>query len=266
VACSTISADQPHEFVEFLRGACFTLAKEVVRFQSIAHDGEPSPEISTILWPSLFVFSNEEAKVSASLGQHRGCFLIGIDCPSLSLDQVSMLQRKLSVNFEPSVRQHRVFVDEPKAPKISAKVVSREDLGPLVLDNHMWPQPLKELRALVVSSGEGFDASDAYFALSDEMTSATSNAEKTPSDSKTKLRPAGDVLKRLQWDSALDLSDFVVVYLDRFTGYQELPASSWTSETSDDEFIPLHRITAFRKLTTGDTVWHRDARIDRIFK
>lgn len=226
--------------------------------------------LSVVFWPSLFAFSDAEAQVSASVGQHRGCFLIGLDLDIKSKGETVELQRDLlrrlqdviDRSFEPQVRQHRIFVDEPVEPKLSIRVVRRGQLGQLVLDRHMWPLPLETLQALVISGSREFDSSQAYFALSDEASSMSEPGVSKPAQ---KLRPAEDVLGRLRWDPNLDASDYVVVYLDRFTGYQELPLSSWKSETSDEEFIPQHRITAFKKRSTGEVVWHREARIDRIF-
>lgn len=259
VSHSVTNPNRPHEVIEFLRYACIAISKETVRY--ISSLSNRRREASAILWPSLFAFSDSEAQTSASLNQHRGCFLIGIDSSSFSNRETDLIQRRLRF-FEESVRTHGIFVDEPLAPKFSAKIVRGQDLGPLVLDTHMWPQPLDGLQALVVSSSSGFDASGAYHALAGSQTTPSKPAsEKTAQ----KLRPASDVLHRLRWDPELDMADYLVVYLDRFTGYQELPATAWKLETSDDEFIPLHRITAFRKTSTGEVVWHREARIDKVF-
>lgn len=229
----------------------------------MSRDSRP---ISAVFWPSLFAFSNAEAQLSASVGQHRGCFLIGLDLEVDSEAETNnfrrILQEAISRNFEPQLWQHRIFIDEPVEPKLSIRVVQREHLGQLVLDRHMWPLPIQTLQALVISGPREFDSSQAYFALADDAVPLSTTPE---SRSQKKLRPAEDVLGRLRWDDCLDASDYVVVYLDRFTGFQELPLSSWKSETSDDEFIPQHRITAFKKMSTGEVVWHREARIDKVF-
>ena len=86
-----------------------------------------------------------------------------------------------------------------------------------------------------------------------------------PGESTASLRPARDVLSRLRWDEECDLSDFVVVYTDRFMGQQEKPASQWKTEPTDDEFISQHRIVAFKNRRTGHVVWDRAQKIDRIF-
>ena len=60
----------------------------------------------------------------------------------------------------------------------------------------------------------------------------------------------------------------MIGYLERFEGVKETKAESWLAETTDEDFIPLHRIKYFkRKESDGSlcTVWHREERIDRIF-
>ena len=92
-----------------------------------------------------------------------------------------------------------------------------------------------------------------------------------------------DVLDRLRWDPSLNISAHRVGYLDRFGGVQELPVSAWIRESTDEEWIPQHRIRWFKRVRVGDgddlegdggkegregegeIVWHRDERIDRVF-
>ncbi|KIW35035.1 uncharacterized protein PV07_01763 [Cladophialophora immunda] len=83
-----------------------------------------------------------------------------------------------------------------------------------------------------------------------------------------KMRPAQDVLKRLQWDTDLDVSKYVIGYLERFAGIKELPATKWISEFTEEEWIPQHRIKYFKRLCENgeeEIVWDREKRIDKIF-
>ncbi|KAK5446720.1 hypothetical protein LTS15_009653 [Exophiala xenobiotica] len=84
-----------------------------------------------------------------------------------------------------------------------------------------------------------------------------------------KMRSAQDVLDRLRWDHALDLSRYSIGYLERFSGIKEIPAAVWVSEFTEEEWIPLHRIKYFKRTTTEtgeqEIVWDRDRRIDKIF-
>lgn len=119
----------------------------------------------------------------------------------------------------------------------------------------MWP--VSDLQATLFITTTHEKTNDFYVPLANQI-EATDRAA-------GKLRPSGDVLKRLHWDSAFPAEDYNVVYLDRFAGYMEIPASEWKSDTSDGEFIPQHRITGFRKISTGEVVWSREARVDKIF-
>ncbi|KIW54394.1 hypothetical protein PV05_06754 [Exophiala xenobiotica] len=83
-----------------------------------------------------------------------------------------------------------------------------------------------------------------------------------------KMRSAQDVLDRLRWDRALDLSSHTIGYLERFSGIKEIPAAHWISDFTEEEWIPQHRIKYFKRtIETGgqEIVWDRDKRIDKIF-
>lgn len=77
-----------------------------------------------------------------------------------------------------------------------------------------------------------------------------------------------DVLNRLQWDPEFDVSEYTIGYLERFAGIKEMPATDWISETTEEQWIPQHRIKYFKRVNdSGDleVVWDREKRIDRIF-
>ena len=99
-----------------------------------------------------------------------------------------------------------------------------------------------------------------------------------------KLRPAGgmnsvwetsnldfanhfaiDVLSRIQWDPAYRSEDFVIGYLERFEGIKEMPLDLWLKESTEEDFIPQHRIKYFKKTPSEEVVWSRDDRIDKVF-
>ena len=47
-----------------------------------------------------------------------------------------------------------------------------------------------------------------------------------------------------------------------------MPVSNWISESTDEEWIPQHRIRYFKRTRDGgdhELVWDRDRRIDKIF-
>ncbi|KAJ5786875.1 uncharacterized protein N7503_012087 [Penicillium pulvis] len=79
-----------------------------------------------------------------------------------------------------------------------------------------------------------------------------------------KLRPAGDIINRIIWDSTLSPDNYVIVFLDRFQGELEVGFGSWKKESTDEEFIPQHRVLYIRDVD-GEIVWDRRRRIDKIF-
>ncbi len=74
-----------------------------------------------------------------------------------------------------------------------------------------------------------------------------------------------DVLDRIRWDHDMPCEDFVIGYLERFDGIKEMALSLWLDESTEEDFIPQHRIKYFKKAGTGEVVWDRDGRIDKIF-
>jgi uncharacterized protein (UPF0248 family) len=97
-----------------------------------------------------------------------------------------------------------------------------------------------------------------------------SNVELTTHESHRKLRPASDVLKRLKHDRTLNIDKFKVGYVDRHTDeMQEKPAMAWVRDTTDEEWIPEHRIVYFKRCSAnGDEqmMWDKVSKVDRIFK
>lgn len=44
-----------------------------------------------------------------------------------------------------------------------------------------------------------------------------------------------------------------------------MPVSTWVRETTDEDFIPQHRIKYFKRNSDGEIVWDREGRIDKFF-
>ncbi|KAJ5725094.1 uncharacterized protein N7483_006451 [Penicillium malachiteum] len=86
-----------------------------------------------------------------------------------------------------------------------------------------------------------------------------------------RLRPAGDankvfvdIINHIIWDESFNPDNYVIVFLDRFEGELELSFAGWKKESTDEEFIPQHRVLYIRHIN-GDVVWDRRRRIDTIF-
>ncbi|RPA82128.1 hypothetical protein BJ508DRAFT_414376 [Ascobolus immersus RN42] len=79
------------------------------------------------------------------------------------------------------------------------------------------------------------------------------------------LRPAHDVLNRLRWDQSYDVRDYVVGYDDRFLGIMEMGVEAWSNEKTEEEWIPMHRVVYFKRVSDGVIVWDRRVALDGVF-
>ncbi|OJI97175.1 hypothetical protein ASPVEDRAFT_275963 [Aspergillus versicolor CBS 583.65] len=100
----------------------------------------------------------------------------------------------------------------------------------------------------------------------DETSSPAFLTSKDSQSGENRLRPASDILNRLVWDENYDSTDFVIGYEDRFEGRLEASVNSWKRESTDEEFIPQHRILYIKRKSDSEIVWDRRRRIDQIFK
>ncbi|GLA87954.1 leukocyte receptor cluster (LRC) member 9 [Aspergillus tubingensis] len=97
-----------------------------------------------------------------------------------------------------------------------------------------------------------------------EYNSLTLGSQK-PEPVENRLRPAADIINRIIWDPAFDGTNYVIGYEDRFEGRLESGFNAWKKETTDEEFIPQHRILYIKRRSDGEIVWDRRRRIDKIF-
>ncbi|KAL8689528.1 MAG: hypothetical protein Q9224_004621 [Gallowayella concinna] len=81
------------------------------------------------------------------------------------------------------------------------------------------------------------------------------------------LRPAQDIMNRIQHDDSIHISDYLVGYEDRHCGIMWKGVAEWLEikETEEEDFIPLHRIRYFKRKSDDHVVWDREGRIDEIF-
>ncbi|KAI8820351.1 hypothetical protein BJ741DRAFT_542265, partial [Chytriomyces cf. hyalinus JEL632] len=69
--------------------------------------------------------------------------------------------------------------------------------------------------------------------------------------SKSKLRNSEDVFNRIVWDNRFDQDEFVIRYMDRFTGIQEIPFTDFAARKADqqgEDWIPFHRVWYFTRV------------------
>lgn len=95
-----------------------------------------------------------------------------------------------------------------------------------------------------------------------------SNSEDQPK--RLRMRTASDAIHRIMWDPALNAGDFLVVYLDRFTGPESIPLTEYVSLDIDGVFtIPQHRIQQIQfrssESSISHIVWDKQSRTDHVF-
>lgn len=98
------------------------------------------------------------------------------------------------------------------------------------------------------------------------------NGKKSDSDEesnkKCSMKTAGDVVKRIQWDSEINEEYIVVGYLDRFVGIKECTFNTfdWGDIVLADLgalAIPEHRIHYFKYKNV--LIWDKNTRLDNVF-
>jgi uncharacterized protein (UPF0248 family) len=132
-----------------------------------------------------------------------------------------------------------------------------------------WPRPelaVDRERSYLTKEDDGLDKPQKASRHQKRIEQPKSDESQVTSKG---LRPARAVLNRLRHDPTFNIDEYKVGYLDRHTVVpQEKPVAAWATDTTDDLFIPEHRILYFKRcLANGEEVlmWHKAEKIDRIF-
>lgn len=88
------------------------------------------------------------------------------------------------------------------------------------------------------------------------------SASQAETGEKRKLTDAKSVVNRIKHDPSLYASDVSITYLDRHDGLMTKKFNDWQTDTTDDDFIPTHRVRAFVRTRDGLVLWDREKRID----
>ena len=194
--------------------------------------------------------------------QFKGSYLIGVSAKNDHLDAEA--KKLVEGNILSVVRSFELSLRESKALSadcsyVDVSILSRKKIlaQALGLDNRDWTG----LAAPLVDDREDDGVGD------DDVSQTVSNVPSSSasrSRSSSKLRPAQDILSRLRWDGSLSADNYMVGYEDRFLGVREMPLAKWKADQTDLEFIPMHRIVWVREVDSGDLVWDRKNRIDKV--
>ncbi|KAF2704140.1 hypothetical protein K504DRAFT_462729 [Pleomassaria siparia CBS 279.74] len=228
------------------------------------------PHLSIRIWPARFSKTQESDLET----DYHGCYLIGLSkTPSITPTNLSpedkaltkqALQKTLDKFTNLLHSDERNY--DPTSSWIGIVLAKPSEVSSLRLDDHEWGDYIPDLdEDSEDSDPEDLDNTTPTLAARSKLPTRGAAASTSTPVSTSKLRPASDVLHRLRWDPSLDPGDFIVGYEDRFLGAKETSLERWKTEQTDDEFIPQHRILYFRKRESGEVVWERMTRVDKVF-
>jgi uncharacterized protein (UPF0248 family) len=228
------------------------------------------PDLAVRIWPARFTDSD-----TIDGGDYHGCYLIGLTRPSITAalttqeDKATAKQAldKILDRFLTQLKTDERNYDSSTC-WIDTSLAKANEVKNLRLDDREWGNYVAELDPDSDDEEEIDDLSDEPEGPITRTIPQRPKPTATPLSS-SKLRPASDVLHRLRWDPNLDPAEYIIGYEDRFLGARETGLEKWKTEQTDEEFIPQHRILYFKKMGaesgTGEVVWERAKRIDRIF-
>ncbi|KAK6497144.1 hypothetical protein TWF506_004619 [Arthrobotrys conoides] len=233
------------------------------------------------------------------LGELRGFYLVALS-PSSTSSQMTKEEKRngeaafaaVLRNFETAVTKHKEKYD-PSTSWISVSCVKPDEFvtekgntveldltmvwdggeadenGDGIPDDEDSEEEEDPDIADLLIDGEEAEDEDDFFGSLRKGSKKSKNASLTGVQKNTgptaKLRPSHEVFNRLKWDSKYDASAYVIGYEDRFRGVLEIGVDKWKTEMSDEEFVPMHRVVYFKERKTGDILWDREKRIDKIF-
>ncbi|KAI9707942.1 MAG: hypothetical protein M1820_004361 [Bogoriella megaspora] len=221
----------------------------------------------TCLWPRTFKYNTGSVR-----SEHHIFCAMGIDDAifegrgKADNDSLAVVQR-LASDFQALLKSQEFFKENAAALAIDIDVVPWSGLQ----------APMQSLDSWSMKQKESEDVEDAIDhegmrnrlrTIADRLpngslmsaVSGTAPIEERP----RKFRTEREVINRIKHDSDFDPRDFVIEYEDRFLGVKEIAFTAWKEETTEDDFIPLHRIVVFRRLN-GEVVWDRRKRIDLVW-
>ena len=231
-------------------------------------------------WPRPFVSSSEESTADAQTAEqvYEASYFIGCD----------LLRRGEPVdeNIFPDAESTSTWFDRElenskwndfSSAFASVQLVEKVDPSEWAPDTKERAPVPEEQRRDDSSDDEAEDLFVENLSIDDSMPAKPRAAPKTsklkdaaqslPSPGCSRpLRPALDILHRIQHDTSMDSSDFIIGYLDRHTGLLEMPLEWWVGKDATcEEFIPQSRIRYFKRKSDGVVVWDREERKDLVF-
>lgn len=256
-SCKQVDEEHPHEIAQELLQGLQTLCRTIATSKDDANS-----EIHTQLWPTILTTCKADAVISKEAHQDRGSFLIGLHG---EIDNEAMLEVLRA--WQVDMWSTTLFIDYIPVPALAVLLVRREDLGQIMVDSWTYPELLQQPINIFTPTEIYQETIEAAKPPTTRKKSGNAVAAATTERSRSpgkKLTPAFAILNRLKWDGAFKSSDYIVVYEDRHAGLMERQVDAWGTESTEETFIPLHRVRSVKKKSTGMVVWHREERIDLI--
>ncbi|KAI9816449.1 MAG: hypothetical protein M1827_001581 [Pycnora praestabilis] len=233
------------------------------------------PDLYTRIWPDRF------AELGGNLDgeqEYLAFYLIGLaSSDDDSATEPMEARRAASPSLETLTSLLRDFIEEVRSNNrfydastswVDTSILQRPNFNLLKLNDREWPSVAIEDEDdsdEEVEEKPDVESFPRASSMKNRHTSKHAHKQNQAPAPGGKLRPAADVLNRLRYDSRLDSSDYVIGTVDRFFGIREVSLDRWKTETTDDDFIPQHRIEYFKRKSDEEIVWQKSTKIDNIF-
>ena len=221
------------------------------------------------IWPQRLLDLRRDPQKSGSCFW-AGCYVLGLqhDNNKLILDQRTAQTWEIQVERDRETPKNDCSI---KTAVMTANEFKKANERNLIPCPRKWPRQSLSVdreRFPSIHQNDDFEQPKKLTKYQKKSEQA-SNEEFNSQDPHRGLRTARAVLNRLKHDRTFSIDEFKVGYLDRHTEkVQEKPVAAWVTETTDDLFIPEHRIVWFKRcLPEGGEVlvWDKAQKIDRIF-
>lgn len=235
-----------------------------------------APDLHTRIWP--FRFTSATGPEQGTIDDYRSFYLIGLaradDTIEHSNSERRTIQAALQTTIETFTAQiHNDTHYDPNTSFVNICLTKQADLptSEIIPDTTDWGSIVDDQTLESPSEDDdeddGDDATSKHIHLTNPRNTNLQrrNPQHSTTPPKAKLRPASDILSRLRWDPSLSHELYTIGYLDRFAGVKEIPLEAWKGDSSEEDFVPGHRILWFRREDDGVLVWERERRVDLIF-
>ncbi|KAI8814700.1 hypothetical protein BJ742DRAFT_185791 [Cladochytrium replicatum] len=271
----------------------FEIEKAIVEMPAVQRQlqyllGEHAPDAIVRAWPISCVLPESQRaleyydhKAGVGTSSHNAFYAIGVDFESTNESDVEELAERLEgvsktlTDFIGALFRRFVNLpsDQYRYYQITAGIIRHEAFEQELFG---FQDDLKDgIRLHQLSEPKTSQAAQTKSIKKQKSTSPgfrRAQSDEEESSSKKYLRSSADVFNRILWDSSMNASDYIVGYLDRFSGVQEIPFVDFAKYREDgvegEDFIPFHRVRYFSRREDDGRVavmWDRNAGIDRVF-